>query len=212
LDARRQRLDDRSLRQRFGLAVLQESGALGYRNATVEGILRRAGGSRTLFYRLYTGREECFALAYADATGALADRLTAVCAAAGGWRRGIADTLAELATFIESDPEAANGVLVQVRAAEGDAAEQRAAFVARLVAAVDAARDDREAQPGIPPVAASFLVHAIEEVAARALQHEASGDFRAAIPGLVYLAVVTYFSVDAARAEYQRLLGDDTTL
>lgn len=192
-----------SPRQRCQLAVLEASAEFGYPKLSVRQILDRAEVSRSGFYKLFANREECFAEAYAAEAEALAERLLTAARATGEWRAGLRAALTTLADFIDARPALAGGVLAQVHVAGGPAMAKRKEVLERLSRAVDSARRETGSRHSPPPIAATFIVSAIEAAAVDALAGRIPGEFRKTLPDLTHLAVSIYFGEEAALAEIE---------
>lgn len=184
---------------RIERATLEASAEVGYPQLTVEAIIERAGVSRSLFYRLYGNRADCFARAYAREADSLAARLVASCRSAADWKRGLDAALAELAAFAVDSPLLANAVVAQARLAEGPVMDKRAEVLRTLAAAVDEARRQSDFSP--PAIAAPFVVGAIEGALANALVSGKPEEFVEGLPALRYIALATFFGPEEAKAE-----------
>jgi AcrR family transcriptional regulator len=149
-------------------AVLVLSGELGYQRVSAEAIAARAGHPVGYLYSHYSGREECFAAAYA----ARAERLAAALLRAGrdaGTSAGcLGDALAELFDFANVEPLVARALLAEVYVAGGAARTRHEQILRRLSDAVAGTRrESRLSRHDPPPVAAAFIVGGIEEVVRR---------------------------------------------
>ena len=144
-------------------AVLTAIGELGYAKATVREIVARAGITEDRFQRHFGGKERCFAAAYSEAAERLGDNLLGACEEAAGWRAGFEAALAGLLRFVAEQPAAARSLLIEVKAARGEAWAKHQEVVERLTEAVGAARDQPGARPNASPMTAGFVVGAIEE-------------------------------------------------
>jgi AcrR family transcriptional regulator len=197
-DLRRRRASEEELRAALGRAAVEAAAEGGYFELTVDRIIERAGISRTLFYRVYRDREDCYASGYEELARILAAHLLGSCREAGGWRPGLLRALEELADFMVVRPLLANGLIAQVRSAGEAVIGVHDELAASFVAALDRARAEA---PGISPPqsAGSFLFAAIESAAAHALARGAPEEFAARLPDLAYLATVTYLGKGAAR-------------
>ena len=120
-------------------AMLLSVGARGYDKATVQEVLKRSGISRERFQRHFGGKEACFAQAYEMA----ADRLCAEVLEAGreaeSWRAGFRAALAKLLRTVAEQPLLAKALVVEVRAARGQAWAKHQQLIERFVRAVDSA-------------------------------------------------------------------------
>jgi AcrR family transcriptional regulator len=151
--------DDRGVHE----AVLLTVGELGYAKATVREIVARAGITEDRFQRRFGGKERCFAAAYAEAAERLRERLAAACGEASSWRAGFEAALAGLLRFVAEQPLLARALLIEVKAARGEAWAKHQEVAESLTAAVGAAREQPGARAGSSPMTAGFVVGAIEE-------------------------------------------------
>jgi AcrR family transcriptional regulator len=181
------------------LALLRLSGEVGYEQASVSGVVGRSGWNLAGFYRAYSGKAACYAAAYDSAADALCARLLSACKAAPDWPAAMKTGLLELSAYAAEDPALAAGVLVEVHVAGGAALERRADLVARLARAVDRARAATRREPPPRPVTPVFVVEAIGAAVARSLADGTA--LREALPGLLFIAVASYF--DASEAARQ---------
>ena len=151
--------------------MLLTAGALGYEAATLQEVAERAGVSRAQFQRHFGSREECFAAAYEAAAERLVEDVLEAGREAPSWRLGLRAALAELLRFVAEQPLLAKALILEVRAARGNAWVAHQQMVDRLVTAIDSARE----QPGAEA------------------QH--------LLPDLTHLVVLNYFGEDEAWLE-----------
>ncbi|MFP5387916.1 MAG: TetR/AcrR family transcriptional regulator, partial [Thermoleophilia bacterium] len=122
--------------------MLLSVGSRGYDKAAVQEVLDRSGISRDRFQRRFGGKEACFAEAYEMA----ADRLCAEVLEAGreaeSWRAGFRAALARLLRTVAEQPLLAKALLIEVRAARGQAWAKHQQMVERFARAVDSARHE----------------------------------------------------------------------
>ena len=188
-------------RRRLELAALEASGETGYRQLTVQRILDRAGVSRNSFYRAFTGKAECYAAGYAVAMEQLEKEILRACSDAEQWLGGLRASLDILTELIESEPNLAKGLLAEVHVAGGAAMAKRKEVFERLSRAIDTARRENESRHSPPPIAASFILNAIETMVVKTLAHERPEAFAAIVPELVHVAAAVYFGDDGTTAE-----------
>lgn len=189
---------DRERRCRLQRAVLEAAGEVGYRDLAVRHVLARSGESRSTFYRHFDSKADCYARAFEVAGDRLCARLLEAAAAEGSWRLGLRAALAELAELLERDPLLARGVLVEVYIAGEPAMAKRKAVFERLSRAIDSARRENASRHSPPPIAADFILSAIETTAVNALIHGDPGGFTVAVPELAQLATAVFFGGGAA--------------
>jgi AcrR family transcriptional regulator len=181
--------------------MLLTVGARGYEKASVQEVAERAGISRDRFHRRFGGKDECFGQAYEAAAERLCDDLLEACRSAGSWRVGFRAALAELLRFVAEQPLLAKALLIEVRAARGQAWVKHQQVVERLTAAVDAARSEPGALPSASPMTAGFMVGAIEESISLEIGAGRTAGVEQLLPDLAHLVVLNYFGEDEAWLE-----------
>ncbi len=181
--------------------MLLSVGARGYEKATVQEVLERSGISRDRFQRRFGGKEGCFAQAYEMA----ADRICAEVLEAGreaaSWRAGFRAALSHLLRTVAEQPLLAKALLIEVRAARGQAWAKHQQLVGRFSRAVDAARQQPGARPTATALTAQFVVGAIEEAIATEIGAGRTATVERLLPDLAHLAVLNYFGEDEAWLE-----------
>jgi len=180
-------------------AVLLTVGELGYAKATVREIAARAEITEDRFQRHFGGKERCFAAAYAEAAERLSEELLEKCEAAAGWREGFEASLAALLSFVSESPAIARSLLIEVKAARGEAWAKHQEVVERLTAVLDAARELPGARPTASPMAAGFVVGAIEESLCIEIAAGRAAGAERLLDGLTRLALLQLFGEEQAR-------------
>jgi AcrR family transcriptional regulator len=174
-------------------AMLLTVGELGYGKTTVRAVAERARITQDRFHRRFGGKEACFARAYGEAAEDLAGRLFDACSRAEGWREGFRAGLAELLRFVAEQPLLAKALLVEVRAARGEAWSAHQRQVERLVLALESARDEPGARPGASPMTAGFVAGAIEESLSIEIAAGRSDGVELLLDDLTRLAFLQFF-------------------
>jgi AcrR family transcriptional regulator len=182
-------------------AMLLTAGTLGYEAATLQEVAGRAGVTRTQFQRYFGSREECFAAAYEAAADELVEDLLEAGRQAPNWRLGLRAALAELLRFVAEQPLLAKALVLEVRAARGEAWVKHQQLVDRLIAAIDSARSEPGALPTASPMTAGFMVGAIEESIAMEIGAGRAAEAARLLPDLAHLIVLNYFGEDEAWLE-----------
>jgi AcrR family transcriptional regulator len=181
--------------------MLLSVGAKGYDKATVQEVLERSGISRDRFQRRFGGKEACFAQAYEMA----ADRLCAEVLEAGreteGWRAGLRAALAHLLRTVAEQPLLAKALLIEVRAARGQAWAKHQQLVERFARAVDSARHLPGARATATALTAQFVVGAVEEAIVTEIGAGRAATVERLLPDLAHIAVLNYFGEDEAWLE-----------
>jgi AcrR family transcriptional regulator len=182
-------------------AMLLTVGALGYERASVQEVADRAGISRDQFQRRFGGKEECFGQAYEEAADRLCEDLLEAGRGAADWRLGFRAALAELLRTVAEQPLLAKALLIEVRAARGQAWAKHQQVVERLIDAVDSAREDPDALPSTSQMTAGFMVGAIEESIGLEIGAGRAAEVERLLPDLAHLVVLNYFGEDEAWLE-----------
>src|SRR5258708_1165598 len=133
-------------------------------------------------------------------------RRAAARAGGGRWRGGVGAGVGGLSCFVEAEPVLARGLLVEVHVAGGAALEKRGEVFERLSSAMDGARRETSgSRHSPPPIAAAFMVGAIEEAVCAELVTGTPERFTAAVPQLAQMVVNAFFGAEAAREELEAL-------
>lgn len=103
------------------LAALAESlYERGYEETTVAIIGKRAGVSKSDFYKRFESKDACFIAAYDDAVERIHETVLAACAKGDDWAGRVLGALEALLAFVVDDPARARLVLVEgLRAGRG---------------------------------------------------------------------------------------------
>ncbi len=188
-------------RQRLLEAILAVSGEMGYDRVAVRHIVERGKTSRATFYKYFEGREDCFAQAHHDAGEWLYRRLTGVAKRRPTWREGLRAAMAELLEFCANQPVLAKALFVEVHAAGPRALAQRNDLMERLSRALDSARREIPSRQAPPPIAASFIVGAIDTLVCAKLMAGEAERAPEMLPGLLHFVVMEYCGEEAAWEE-----------
>lgn len=182
-------------------AILLTAGAVGYEATTLQEVAERAGVSPGTFQRRFGGGDEVFAAAYEAAAEDLVERVLEAGRQAPSWRAGLRARLAELLRFVAEQPLLAKALILEVRAARGDAWIKHQQLIERLVAAVDSARQQPGALTSASPITAGFMVGAVEESIALEIGSGRADEVERLLPDLAHLIVLNYFGEDEAWLE-----------
>jgi AcrR family transcriptional regulator len=182
-------------------AMLLSVGARGYEKASVQEVLERSGISRERFQRHFGGKEACFAQAYEMAVDRICAEVLEVARGAESWRAGFRAALARLLRTVAEQPLLAKALLIEVRAARGQAWTKHQQAIERLSRAVDSARQERGARPTATALTAQFVIGAVEEAICAEIGAGRTATVERLLPDLMHLAVLNYFGEDEAWLE-----------
>jgi len=180
--------------------MLLSVGARGYDKATVQEVLERSGMSRDRFQRRFGGKQACFAEAYEMAAERLCAEVLEAGRRAESWRAGFRAALARLLKAVAEQPLLAKALLIEVRAARGEAWAKHQQLIERFVDAVERAKDEPGACPSTA-LTAQFVVGAIEESIVTEIGVGRTATIERLLPDLAHLAVLNYFGEDEAWLE-----------
>jgi AcrR family transcriptional regulator len=120
-------------RERLFTATVDLVAKRGYRNTSVDHIVKSARVGYVAFYDLFEGKEECFLAAFDRIVAETSEALSAVIATETEWPQQIAAALAYVLDLIVADPKRARVALVEVQAAGPVAYARYEAAVDRTV-------------------------------------------------------------------------------
>jgi AcrR family transcriptional regulator len=183
-------------------AMLETSGELGYRGATVRRVLARSGGTVVQFYRQFRSRRECFAAAYELELDRLCAALLEVGASKPSWSEGFAAALAELLDYVSARPPLARTIFEEVYVAGGAALVRHEEVLERLSGAIDSAhRKTTGSCHSPPPVTANFIVGGIEGLVRAKLAAGEAEQLPQTLPELMRIVTALYRDGEAAGGE-----------
>ncbi len=181
-------------------AILVTVGERGYAKATARELAERTGLGEDRLHRRFGGKEGAFAWAYEQAAERLFDEVLDACRAADSWRDGFEAGLATLLDSVVAEPLRARALLLEVRAARGEAWAKHQELTERLVAALDSARHEPGARPAAAPTTAGFVLGAIEESLCIELAAGRGAEVGRLLPDLTRLAFLQLFGEDEGAA------------
>jgi AcrR family transcriptional regulator len=107
-------------RERLLAALAECLEEKGYDSTTVSSIGKRAGVSKSDFYKQFESKDACFVAAYDDAVERIRERVRAACAEREDWGGGVLAALDSLLELFVAEPAQAQLVLVEgLRAGRG---------------------------------------------------------------------------------------------
>lgn len=107
-------------RERLLAALAESLEEKGYDGTTVSTIGKRAGVSKSDFYKQFESKDACFVAAYDDAVERIRERVLAACEEGGDWASGVLAALGSLLELLVAEPAQTQLVLVEgLRAGRG---------------------------------------------------------------------------------------------
>ncbi|HEX3609761.1 MAG TPA: TetR/AcrR family transcriptional regulator [Solirubrobacterales bacterium] len=187
----------RNQRERLLAALAESLADRGYEGTTVAQIGKRAGVSKSDFYKQFESKDACFVAAYDEAVERIREQVLAACA--GAWASGVVAALSTLLDLLAAEPAQAGLVLVEgLRAGRGVYDRYQAAlesFVPRL-------RDGAPAPAGggLPPEATDeAIVGGIASLLARRVLAGETARLPELLPEIAEFALTPYLGATEAR-------------
>jgi len=179
------------------LAECLEAG--GYDGTTVSTIGKRAGVSKSDFYKQFETKDTCFLAAYDDSVERIRVRVLAACGKAGDWAHGVFAGLDALLDFLASEPAQAQLVLVEgLRAGRGVYDRYQDALQSFVPHLRDGAPAPAGGEPP-PPATDEAVVGGIASLLARRVlagETKTLGEF---LPEVAEFALTPYLGTAEAR-------------
>jgi AcrR family transcriptional regulator len=180
--------------------MLAAIGSEGYADASVQDALERAGLYRQAFYDHFNDKLDCYLQGYDECVDRLETAIAAAAADSGDWREELRSGLRTVLAYLDSDPDVGRALIVEVHAAGREATQRRDAVVRRFGAYLRRATSDQDGG-GTPTIAPEAVAAGIHSVLHSRLANREDGDLRELLPEFMYIAVLPYYGIDAARSE-----------
>jgi AcrR family transcriptional regulator len=186
-------------RERLLAALAECLEEKGYERTTVASIGKRAGVSKSDFYKQFESKDACFVAAYDDAVERIRATVKEACAERKDWGSGVLDALDALLRLFEAEPAQAQLVLVEgLRAGRGVYDRYQVA----IQSFVPYLRDGAPAPAGgeRPPEATDeAVVGGIASLLARRVLAGETKKMRGLLPDIAEFALTPYLGTAEAR-------------
>lgn len=180
--------------------MLEAVGSEGYAQTSVRVVLDRTGLYRQAFYDNFGGKLDCYLQAY----DAEIDRIEALVldAVAGveTWREQLRAGMRTVLKILDEAPDVGRALVVEVHAAGREATARRDEVVRRFGDYLKRVGEEAGGgqAPAIAPEAVAAGIHSV--LHSRLANHE-DGGLQELLPEFMYIAVLPYFGIEAARVE-----------
>ena len=188
-------------RQRILEGMLEVVGTNGYDTASVRMVLDLTGLYRQAFYDEFADKDACYLEAFDFGVARMDAVATDAASEQASWQGQLRAGLGALLEAIETDPDLARALVVEVHAAGPEGLRRRSQAMKRVTDFIDSARHATEGGESPPPIAAEGIVAGMHAVVHAKLAAGESEGFRELLPDFMYFAVLPYFGADAASAE-----------
>lgn len=187
----------RSQRERMLDAVARAVAAKGYDKASVADVLGLAGVSRRTFYEQFTGKEDCFLVAYQTIFSDLLGASWSAYLSRRRWPDRIAAGLEAFVAPLAAEPAYARAGIIEVLAAGPRAFELRDSLLRGFYPVFDSRRPEVP-DHGAPRIVAEATVGGIYEVIYRHIVAHGPQTLMGLMPELTYLALAPFIGSRAA--------------
>lgn len=194
--------------ERLIVAMLRAAAEFSYRDTTVQQVIEGAGVSRPTFYDHFANKEECF-LAAVDATAERLCHRVAAAAKKGGdsLRDRLRLGLETVLRFAVTEPDAARTLVVEARAASGDAMARRAQLLDHFADCIDQHVRALLPEASSSSITAPGIVGGVEAVLYSRLNKGDLDDLESLLPSLMYFLVLPFEGREAAAEELSPAIG-----
>jgi AcrR family transcriptional regulator len=189
---------ERNQRERLIAALAEALYERGYEKTTVSSIGKRAGVSKSDFYKHFEGKDACFLAAYDEVVGRIRERVVGACKAADEWAGGVHAALATLLAYLASEPAEARLALVEgLRAGRGVYDRYQEAVQSFVPLLRDGAPAPAEGAP--PEATDEAVVGGIASLLARRVLAGETERLEAFLPEIAEFALTPYLGAAEAR-------------
>jgi len=191
-----------SQRTRILDAMKSLAGENGYHEASIAGVIKRAGVTRKAFYKLFEDKEQCFIRAYERDLARLLTLTLEAFETQDKWADRVRAALSALLHALARDPTAARLCFIEVMTAGPRAIAARNEAMRGFTIVFDTGRleDDRAR----PPALALNMVGGMSEIIHREIAAGRAEDLPNVLPDLMYTAVLPILGPEAAERELER--------
>jgi AcrR family transcriptional regulator len=171
----------------------------GYDRTTVSSIGKRAGVSKSDFYKQFESKDACFVAAYDDAVERVRAQMLSACAEHDDWASGVLEALASLLDLLAAEPAQAQLVMVEgLRAGRGVYDRYQVALQSFVPYLRDGAPAPRAGSP--PPQATDeAVVGGIASLLARRVLAGETKKLSGLLPEIAEFALTPYLGAAEAR-------------
>lgn len=195
----------RSQRERLLDAAVRVATEKGYAAATVGDLTTEAGVSRTTFYELFRGKEDCLLAAYDAVADTLVRRIVTAYESERRWPDQARAALAALLEALASDPALARLFLLDIRSAGPLAQRRYRAAVRRLTPLFDEGRDFAPDGRSLPPNTSRMAIGGVTGLVSDELRAGRTAELPDLLPDVLFATLVPYIGPEAAAREVDEL-------
>lgn len=191
-------------RERLIAAIVESLATHGYERTTVEWVGRRAGVSKSDFYKRFSTKDAGILAAYDDSVERIRKEVAAACKRGRDWAGGVCSGLAALLSFFAAEPMHARFVLIEgLRAGQEVYDRFQEALESFAVLLRDGAPEvDDEGRA--PAVTDSAVVGGVASLLGRQVSAGRTAQLEELLPDIAEFALTPY----VGGAEARRIISD----
>ena len=191
-------------RERLLAALADCLNERGYDRTTVSLIGKRAGVSKSDFYKHFESKDACFLAAYDDAIGRIRAPALAACEGADDWADGVLGALASLLDFLAAQPALARLVLLEGLRVGRGVYDRYQDALSGFVPLLRRGAPAPAGAPPPPPTTDEALVGGIASMLSRRVLAEETEQLPDFLPEIAEFALTPYLGP----AEARRIISD----
>jgi AcrR family transcriptional regulator len=195
-------------RDRICTALVAVVGEYGYPATTLELVLGRASVDHATFAKHFSSFDACFEEVWKGLAQEFVGRSLAAYAAADNWRDGMRAQAWELCRFLQEDHTRARICMVETTYATEMIRANRDELHRAYADLIHLGRTEREEAFQIPYAQAEGVMGALWERATKTVARGAFEDLPKQVPEMMYIVVLPYLGLEAAKEELRRGPGD----
>lgn len=186
-------------RERLFVAIVELVAKRGYRDTSVDHIVKTARVGRAAFYELYEGKEDCFLAAFDRIVGEGAEAVAAAVAEADGWPKEMAAALGCLLELAAADPQRARIALVEIQAAGPRAYDRYKEVVDRAAPKLRQGREFSQETAALSDALEEAILGGITWIVHQRLAKGELGDPDSLVAETIQIALSPYLGEEEAK-------------
>lgn len=191
-DPFRVELMSRDQRGRMLAATAEAVARRGYRETTVEQIVKGAGVSRATFYEHFANREECLLAVFDEGVARLQERARSAAQGQADWQSQVTAGLAAILDFIAEEPALARTCIVETMSAGPRALERYEAALQSATPFLEAGRELAEDGGDLPVTLEDSIVGGIVWMVHQRLITDEVSSIPGLLPTMLEFALTPY--------------------
>ncbi|HET8567037.1 MAG TPA: TetR/AcrR family transcriptional regulator [Solirubrobacterales bacterium] len=191
----------RDQRGRMLAATAEAVARHGYRETTVEQIVKGAGVSRATFYEHFANREECLLAVFDEGLTRLQERVRSEAQGLADWQSQVRAGLAAILDFIAQEPALARTCIVETMSAGPQALERYEAALQSVTPFLEAGRELAEDGEALPITLEDSIVGGVVWMLHQRLLTDEAAAIPALLPTMLEFALTPYVG-DLAAGEF----------